>query len=115
MDSLSIILKENRMVMLEDLVEGKGSLVDVLAKEHSCDVNFVSKTRPKYCTKCRCEDIVGVEVMGSYDGILLWECESCEHTVLRFKKELTEKYLQLAKGLWTNPSDWGYVPPSKFN
>ena len=31
------------------------------------------------------------------------------------KKDKTEKYLQEAKGAWTNPSDWGYVPRKKFN
>ena len=27
----------------------------------------------------------------------------------------TEKYLQEAKGAWTNPNDWGYVQRKKFN
>ena len=111
MANIGVSIKENRMVMLEDLVEDKGSLVEAL----NCDTKFVCKKRPKCCPECNATEIVGVEVMGSYDGILLWECDICEYTILRFAKETTEKYLQLAKGLWTNPSDWGYVPKSKFN
>ena len=75
----------------------------------------IHKSRPKKCNRCKSSKILGVEIMGAYDGILFWECDICENTILRFKEELTEKYLQLAKGLWTNPSDWGYIPPSEFN
>jgi hypothetical protein len=111
MVNIGLVLKENRMVMLEDLISTNNNLVDEL----NCDKDVISKTRPKNCPDCSSKEIIGVEVMGSYDGILLWECDICEKTVLRFKEELTEKYLQLAKGLWTNPLDWGYVPRSKFN
>lgn len=97
--------------MLEDLVSCKGKLVDKL----KCDKETTSRKRPENCVKCKSKEIIGVEVMGGYDGVLLWECDKCEHTILRFKKETTEKYLQLAKGLWTNPEDWGYVPRSEFN
>ena len=53
--------------------------------------------------------------MGTYDGVLFWECDDCDCAILRFEEYKTEEYLQLAKGLWTNPSDWGYVPKSEFN
>ena len=29
--------------------------------------------------------------------------------------DVTEKYLERARCTWTNPRDWGYVPPSQFN
>ena len=53
--------------------------------------------------------------MGTYEGPLFWECDKCDCAILRFEEQKTEEYLQLAKGLWTNPSDWGYVPKSEFN
>ena len=95
-----------RMVMLEDANE----VVKALEYE-----NKISKVKPKKCWKCNCEEILGVEVMGAYDGVLFWECHQCEEVILRFKEKTTEKYLKLAKVVWTNPSDWGYVPRSKFN
>ena len=100
-----------RMVMLDDLIESKGKLVDNL----EYDKSYISRKRPEHCNKCLSSDLLGVEVMGGYNGILFWECRECDSTILRFKENTTEMYLQLAKGVWTNPSDWGYVPRSKFN
>ena len=104
-----------RMVMLEDVICSKGNLVENLLDESAEGSDNAQKSKPKKCIRCKSPEILGVEIIGAYDGILFWECDSCENTILRFKEELTESYLQLAKGLWTNPQDWGYVPPSKFN
>ena len=100
-----------RMVMLEDVIDDGVSLVEALEIESK----KVSSDRPSKCPKCSSSKIVGVEVIGSYNGILFWECDKCDHAVLRFKEEVTEEYLLKAKELWTNPRDWGYVPRSKFN
>tara|TARA_R100000152_G_scaffold2397_1_gene806 strand:+ start:1879 stop:2205 length:327 start_codon:yes stop_codon:yes gene_type:complete len=102
-----------RIVMLEDVISPDGNLVDNLLELSDGDI--VSKARPNKCKRCGGVKILGIEIMGAYDGILFWECDICENTILRFKKENTEKYLENAKGLWTNPSDWGYVKPSEFN
>ena len=115
MARIDIIFPENRLVMLEDVVCEDGSLVENLLDNSIEGSEEAHKTRPKRCIRCKSSEIVGIEIMGAYNGILFWECDKCENTILRFKEELTEKYLQLAKGLWTNPSDWGYVPPSEFN
>ena len=110
MASIGIIFKDERLVMLEDVSNTK-KLVDGIKAEkgHTC------KRKPEQCPRCFSDTIVGVEVIGTYDGILFWECDECDYTVLRFREDKTEGYLQLAKGLWTNPRDWGYVPRSKFN
>ena len=106
-----IILTENRLVMLDDLVDIKGNLVENL----KVNTSTIYKKRPSHCPNCHADKICGVEVMGGYDGILLWECDMCEEIFLRFKEERTEEFLQSAKGVWTNPRDWGYVPSYKFN
>jgi len=106
---------KGRMVMLEDVICPKGNLVENLLDESTEGSNNAQKSRPKKCIRCKSPRILGVEIMGAYDGILFWECDVCENTILRFKEDVTEKYLQLAKGLWTNPSDWGYRPRSEFN
>ena len=115
MSNLLFDFSKTRLVMLDDVVSIKGSLEKNLFDNSIKDYENVHKKRPSKCTRCKSSNVLGVEIMGAYDGILFWECDICENTILRFKKDLTEKYLQLAKGLWTNPSDWGYVPPSKFN
>ena len=114
MPKLGVLLPKFRLVMLDDVISPEGNLVENLLELSNGDTS-VSKKRPKKCPKCKSRNILGVEIMGAYDGILFWECDICEYTILRFKPEKTEEYLQLAKGVWTNPSDWGYVSKSKFN
>lgn len=29
------------------------------------------------CPKCSCEDKIGIEIRGVYDGILFWRCQHC--------------------------------------
>ena len=101
-----------RMVMLDDiLLSDKSTLIDSI----SVDSNFIFIKQPEKCPHCRSKSIVGIEVMGAYIGRLLWECDNCDSFFLRFTKQATEKYLQSAVGLWTNPEDWAYVPHSEFN
>ena len=108
---IGITLTENRLVMLDDLIDTDGNLVDNL----EVDKKVIIKKRPSHCHECHSDRICGIEIMGGYDGILLWECDICERLFLRFKEERTEELLQSAKGIWTNPRDWGHVPRSKFN
>ena len=114
MAKLGLFKNNRRLVILEDIVESEedNDLVGNLEMDtHSSP----SKEQPECCTECGCDDITGVEVMGSIDGIIFWECDKCEEMMLRFPAKKTEEFLQLAKGLWTNPSDWGYVPRKNFN
>ena len=108
----SIGIANDRIVMLEDvLINSKDRLVDSLPvdKEH------IFKSKPNCCPHCHSNLMSGVLIMGAYSDNLLWECDNCESMFLRFKVEETEEYLQKAKGSWTNPSDWIYVPKSEFN
>ena len=104
--------EQDRMIMLDDFIEEtSGKLIDNI----DCNQEYISENRPSKCPVCFSKTIVGVHIMGSYNGNILWECADCERDILRFDAELTEKYLQSAKGLWTNPRDWGYLPRRKFN
>ena len=104
----------NKIIMLHDLVDRlNGKMIIQIVKNRDMDTIF--KHRPKVCPHCQARDIIGIEVMGAEDHVLLWECDECESMFLRFKKDKTEEYLQAAKGSWTNPSDWGYLPKSEFN
>ena len=111
MAKAGIIRAELRLVMLDDFVQGKDSLVDELDIEKIGAYN----EKPSHCPCCKSDRICGIEIMGGYDGILFWECDTCEKMFFRFDPEETEKYLQSAKEIWTNPRDWGHIPRSKFN
>ena len=77
-----VILTENRLVMIDDLIDTKGKLVDNL----EVDTSVVLKKRPSHCPNCHADRICGIEVMGGYDGILLWEGDICEKLFLRFNE-----------------------------
>tara|TARA_R110002020_G_scaffold82163_2_gene203410 strand:+ start:417 stop:761 length:345 start_codon:yes stop_codon:yes gene_type:complete len=114
MSKLGLLKNNCRLVILEDIVDSEDEPDLVRSLEINTDLS-PSKEKPDSCTECNSYDITGVEVMGSIEGIIFWECDDCEEIILRYPQKVTEKYLQLAKGLWTNPSDWGYVPRKNFN
>ena len=101
-----------KMILVEDLINKlKGRLLDKIVK----DQKSIYKDSPHFCPECNSKEIVGVEIMGARNGVLLWECEQCYQMFLKFEAEETEIALQEAKGCWTNSNDWAYVPKSKFN
>lgn len=101
-----------KMILVEDLIDiVKGRLLDKLVKNQ----DIIYRKIPNRCPSCSHENVIGVEIMGAKEGILLWECESCYDMFLRYTADITEIELQQAKDYWTNPKDWGYIPRSKFN
>ena len=104
----------NKIIMLEDLVDRlSDSLVtQIVYKE---DLDTIYKHRPFSCPHCHSKEIIGIEVMGADEGVLLWECSECNCVYLKFDKEITEHELQEAKVYWTNKEDWGHCPKSQYN
>jgi len=41
-----------------------------------------------------------IEVLGAYNGPLLWECGTCGVQLLRFSRKTTEKHLSKVKELY---------------
>lgn len=64
------------------------------------------KKRPDSCPYCQCEKIHEVEILGAYNGALMWECDYCHTFLLRFTSRTTEKHLQKAKNLLIDVSNW---------
>jgi ribosomal protein S27AE len=64
------------------------------------------KTKPDACPYCGFTDISGVEILGAYDGDLLWECGNCGEFLLRFTQKTTKKHLQKVEELHFNLDDW---------
>ena len=101
-----------KMILVEDLVDIiKGRLLDKLVK----DQKSIYRKNPPFCPECNSKEIVGVEIIGARNGVLLWECEDCYEMFLKYGAEETEIELQGAKNCWTAPSFWGYVPKRKYN
>ncbi len=43
------------------------------------------------CLACACDDIIGVEIPGVYDGVLYWACPACDRLWHRWP---TDHYLR---------------------
>ena len=106
-----IVFRTRRLVMLDDLVKDNNKVMEELPLKKK----LVFKYKPKRCPDCDSKEIAGIEVMGGYDGIIFWECDDCDSLFLRFESKKTQEYLESAKGVWTNPHDWGFIPRSEFN
>ena len=58
---------------------------------------------PHECPYCDADNsIIGIEVLGAYDGVLFWECCSCEEKLLRFTRATTIKHLKKTEDLYVN-------------
>jgi len=64
------------------------------------------RKKPEKCPYCECNSIHSVEILGAYQGALMWECDYCHTFLLRFTKRTTEKHLQKAKNLLIDVSNW---------
>lgn len=105
-------LLATKMILVEELVDSiKGRLLDKIVK----DQGSIYKKNPRFCPECDSKDVVGVEIMGARNEVLLWECEDCYEMFLKYEAEETELDLQEAKSYWTNKNDWGCIPRSKQN
>ena len=71
-------------------------------------LDMIVKATPskKECPHCTCSNLHDVEILGAYNGALLWECDYCHKFLLRFTRRTTEKHLQKAKDLLIDVSNW---------
>tara|TARA_Y100000004_G_C8656993_1_gene303552 strand:+ start:156 stop:473 length:318 start_codon:yes stop_codon:yes gene_type:complete len=105
-------MSNDRMIVFEDMIESNTGdiLHDIgVSRKKAC------KKRPKKCPDCKSKSIRGVEILGAYDGPLLWGCLHCGYLVRRFSKKETERMLDMVKDTYTNPSDWGWRKRSEFS
>lgn len=99
------------LLSLDDIVNGKRS-------KHLCDhLQLVNtkfhRKKPDTCGVCESELLAGVYVLGAKDGVLFWQCQECLTHYLKYTIKTTEKYLQKATGVWTNPMDWIDFPDTE--
>ena len=100
------------MIVFEDMIESKtGNLL----RDIGVSDNRARKRRPKQCPECDNKIIKGVEIIGAYDGPILWGCMRCGFLLRRFSKKETERMLDIVKETYTNPNDWGWRSRSEFS
>lgn len=71
--------------------------------------------KPEECPCCQSKKMMGLEILGAYKGILIWQCMKCSERYLRFDKAKTNKLLEEVKDCYTVPEDWGYLSPDEFS
>jgi ribosomal protein L37AE/L43A len=104
---------KDRMIVFEDMIESHTG--DIL-----CDVGINEKynafrNRPKKCPECKSHSMRGIEILGAYDGPIIWGCLECGNLLRRFSIKRTEKMLKQVKDTFTNPDDWGFLERSEFS
>ena len=100
------------MIVFEDMIESKTGDIQRdlgVSKKRAC------KKRPKKCPDCANKPLKGIEILGAYDGPILWGCMHCGFLQRRFNKEETEQMLDNVKDTYTNPNDWGWRSRSEFS
>ena len=101
------------MIVFGDLIESNTG--DILHDIGVDDKYNAYQNRPKACPECKSKSIRGVEVLGAYDGPILWGCLDCGNLLRRFGIKRTEQMLKAVKDTYTNPSDWGFKERSEFS
>ena len=100
---------EKMFVLLNDITDKeKGDIIERIGIESSKSY----KTKPKECPSCNKKAIAGLEIIGTFDNELIWQCLKCGDRFLKLSRTKTLKLLESATSAWTNPNDWGEIDKS---
>ena len=106
-------MRKNRMIVFEDMIEAhSGNILDDIGIN---DKYNAFRNRPKKCPECDGNSVRGIEILGAYDGPIIWGCLECGNLLRRFSVKRTEKMLESVKETYTNPEDWGFRDRSEFS
>ena len=97
---------EKLFVLLNDITDKEtGDIVERIGVES----NKEYKTKPEKCPSCGKGSIAGLEIIGTHDSSLLWQCIKCGDRFLKLGRTKTLELLEGATSAWTNPNDWGEI------
>ena len=102
----------SEMMLYNDLVVNDGE--NFIEELGLTDLN-VYKRKPCKCSDCGSKNIIGLEVLGTKEGILMWICDHCDALYLKYDLKKTEAWIEKGKGFWTTPNDWPIPSIEKFN
>jgi len=71
--------------------------------------NKSTDTVPDHCYYCGGLSIVGIEIIGALEEILIWQCDDCHEYMLRFDEKTTEKYLNRAPTIDITEDEWDNI------
>ena len=57
------------------------------------------KKAPESCPNCKSNKFIGLEILGTCQGPLLWLCETCKNKFLKYTVKTTVKYIRQANEL----------------
>ena len=104
---------KTKMIVFEDMLEQhSGSILDDIGIS---DKYNAFRNRPKKCPECDSHSVRGIEILGAYDGPIIWGCLECGNLLRRFGIKETERMLDIVKDTYTNPEDWGWRSRSEFS
>ena len=106
-------MRKDRMIVFEDMIESKTG--DVLSDIGVNEKYNAFRNRPKKCPECDSHSMRGIEILGAYDGPIIWGCLECGNLLRRFGIKETERMLDTVKETYTNPEDWGWRSRSEFS
>ena len=106
-------MRKDRMIVFEDMIESEtGNVLNDIGVN---DKYNAFRNRPKTCPECDSLSIRGIEILGAYDGPIIWGCLECGNLLRRFGIKETERLLNSVKDTFTNPDDWGWKARSEFS
>jgi len=95
---------EKLFVLLNDITDKEtGDIVERIGVESTKQY----KTKPEECPSCNKKSIAGLEIIGTHDSSILWQCVKCGDRFLKLGRTKTLELLENATSAWTNPNDWG--------
>jgi hypothetical protein len=91
------------MMIYSDLVVQDGS---TFLEELGIEDLHVYRTKPKCCPSCKKTHIIGLEILGTREGTIMWICDDCDALFLKYDIDRTEAWINRGKSFWTTPQDW---------
>jgi|TARA_R100000231_G_C5329233_1_gene165841 transposase-like protein len=91
------------MMIYSDLVIQSGNS---FLEELGIEDLHIYKTKPKCCPSCKKTHIIGLEILGTREGTIMWICDDCDALFLKYDIERTEEWISRGKNFWTTPQDW---------
>ena len=100
--------------MSEKKIKTRGTLLKNITDNSNCislkNIGVLGtktfKTAPSSCPNCESDRFIGLEILGTCKGPLLWLCETCKNKFLKYTVTTTMKYLTKANELYSSPTDW---------
>ena len=73
------------MIVFEDMIESQTG--DILCDIGVNDKYNAFRHRPKQCPECSSKSMRGIEILGAYDGPIIWGCLECGNLFKKIRNQ----------------------------